>query len=128
MKSTPFEPPRRKRLRLLPIVDRMITGELARSLLAILSVLVVIIVSRKFLGILARAIEGEVSAEILFTLLLLKILTAVAVLLPPSLFLSVLVVLGRLYRDNEMSVLASSGVGPGRIYRAISWFVIPVAL
>lgn len=128
MKSVPFEPSREKRFRLMPIVDRMITGELARSLLAILSVLVIIIVSRKFLGILARAIEGEVSAEILFTLLLLKILTAVSVLLPPSLFLSVLVVLGRLYRDNEMAVLASSGVGPGRIYRAISWFVIPVAL
>lgn len=128
MKSQPFEPGRRKRFRLMPILDRMITGELARSLLAILAVLVVIIVSRKFLGILARAIEGEVSAEILLTLLLLKILTAVSVLLPPSLFLSVLVVLGRLYRDNEMAVLASSGVGPGRMYRAISWFVIPVAL
>lgn len=128
MKSRRFEPARRKRFHLLPIVDRMITGDLARALLAILSVLVVIIVSRKFLGILARAIEGEVSAEILFNLLLLKTLTAVSVLLPPSLFLSVLVVLGRLYRDNEMAVLASSGVGPGRIYRAISWFVIPMTL
>lgn len=128
MKSPAFEPPRRARFRLLPLVDRMITGELTRALLAILSVLVIIIVSRKFLGILARAIEGEVSAEILFTLLSLKILTAVSVLLPPSLFLSILVVLGRLYRDNEMAALASSGVGPARIYRAISWFLIPVAV
>jgi lipopolysaccharide export system permease protein len=95
---------------------------------AILSVLVIIIVSRKFLGILARAIEGEVSGGTLSTLLALKILTAVSMLLPPALFLSVLVVLGRLYRDNEMTVLAACGVGPGRTYRALMWFVLPVAL
>jgi lipopolysaccharide export system permease protein len=106
----------------------MLVGELMRALLSILSVLVIIIVSRKFLGILARAIEGEVSGGTLSTLLGLKILTAISMLLPPALFLSVLVVLGRLYRDNEMTVLAACGVGPWRTYRAILWFVLPVAL
>ncbi|MFO1419124.1 MAG: LPS export ABC transporter permease LptF [Methylotetracoccus sp.] len=106
----------------------MIAGDLAKALLAILSVLVVIIVSRKFLGILARAIEGEVSGEILLTLLMLKILTGIALLLPPALFLSVLVVLGRLYRDNEMAVLASSGAGPARLYRSVLLFVVPLAV
>jgi len=128
MKSKPFEPARKKRFPVMPLLDRMLLGELTRTLLAILAVLVIIIVSRKFLAILARAIEGEVSGEILFTLLLLKILTGTAILLPPALFLSILVVLGRLYRDNEMAVLASSGVGPGRIYRAILIFVLPVAI
>ena len=85
MNSLPFKPLRRISLRLPPLLDRMLVGEMARALLAILSVLVIIIVSRKFLGILARAIEGEVSGGTLSTLLALKILTAISMLLPPAL-------------------------------------------
>jgi lipopolysaccharide export system permease protein len=42
--------------------------------------------------------------------------------------MATLTVLGRMYRDQEMSVLASSGVGLSRIYRAMSWMVLPVTL
>lgn len=106
----------------------MLLGELSRALGAILSVLVIIIVSRKFLGILARAIEGEVSGSTLSTLLALKILSATSMLLPPASFLAALVVLGRLYRDNEMAVLSASGFGPGRTYRALLWFTLPTMI
>jgi len=128
MNSQPFKPLGRLRPRLPALIDRMLFAELIRALGAILSVLVIIIVSRKFLGILARAIEGEVSGGTLSTLLALKILTATSMLLPPASFLSALVVLGRLYRDNEMAVLSGSGFGPWRTYRALMWFVVPVAI
>jgi lipopolysaccharide export system permease protein len=117
---------RRFRRTPLAVVDRMISADLAKTLASILLVLVVIIVSRKFMGILTKAIEGDVSADTLFQLLGFKTLTAVAILIPPSIFMAILTVIGRMYRDHEMSILASAGVGARRLYRALSWTVIPV--
>ena len=128
MNSPAFKPSRAGRWRLLPVLDRMVTVELARTILAVLAVLATIIVSRKFLGILTKAIEGEVAADTLLVLLGLKMLTATIILLPPSLFLAVLMVFGRMYRDHEMAILASSGVGLARLYRAIAYFVVPLTV
>ena len=54
---------------LFAVIDRMMCQELLKTLLSILLVLVTIIVSRKFLGILTKAIEGEVATETVFSLL-----------------------------------------------------------
>ncbi|MDD2768416.1 MAG: LPS export ABC transporter permease LptF [Methylococcus sp.] len=128
MNPQPFEPKKAHRLFGLPALDRLVAGELAKTLFAVLFVLVTIVVSRKFLAILARAIEGEVATDTIFTLLGLKIIVTVATLLPAAVFLSVLMVLGRMYRDNEITVFACAGVGPLRIYRAILLFALPVCL
>lgn len=128
MPSPPSDPPRGGRRPLFAVVDRMVSLDLAKTLVSILLVLVVIIVSRKFLNILAKAIEGDVSGDTLFQLLGLKTLTALAMLIPPSLFMGILTTLGRMYRDQEISVLASGGMGAGRLYRALAWTVLPVGL
>ena len=108
------------------VIDRMISVELGKTLISILLVLVTIIVSRKFLGILTQAIQGDIASETVFSLLGLKTLAATAILIPPSTFMAVLSVMGRMYRDHEMSVLASAGVGPGRIYKAMAWTLTPI--
>jgi lipopolysaccharide export system permease protein len=69
-----------------------------------------------------------VAAETLFQLLGLKALGATAVLMPPSVFMAILTVIGRMYRDQEMSILASAGMGSGRLLRALSWALVPVFL
>ena len=106
----------------------MLTLELVKTVLAVLTVLVTIIVSRKFLNILTKAIEGEIAGDTLLTLLALKVLSAFIILLPAAQFLAILMVFGRLYRDQEMAVLASAGVGFGRIYRAVAWFLLPLSV
>ncbi len=111
---------------LFTLFDRMLVTELLRTLGAILLILVVIIVSRKFLGVLDKALEGELSGDTIFTLLGLKTLSATAVLLPAAAFMATLTVLGRLYRDQEMSALASAGVGLRRTLKALSWILIPL--
>jgi lipopolysaccharide export system permease protein len=80
------------------------------------------------LNILAKAIEGDVAGETLFILLALKTLSAFILLLPAALFLAVLMVLGRMYRDQEMAIFAGSGVGFSRLYRAMAWFVLPLCV
>jgi len=47
-------------------------------------------------------------------------------ILPVALLLSILMVLGRMYRDHEMTALFSAGVGFSQVYRAIFIFVAPL--
>jgi lipopolysaccharide export system permease protein len=128
MNSTAVKPSPAKKWWLLPVLDRMLIMEVTKTVLAVLTVLVTIIVSRKFLGILTKAIEGEIAGSTLTTLLGLKFLATLIIFLPAAQFLGLLMVFGRMYRDHEMSVLASSGVGYGRLYRAVAWFVVPLCL
>jgi lipopolysaccharide export system permease protein len=61
-------------------------------------------------------------------LLGLKTIAATTILIPPALFMAILTVIGRMYRDQEMSILAAGGMGAARLYRALSWMVIPTFL
>ncbi|MGZ8158933.1 MAG: LptF/LptG family permease, partial [Methylobacter sp.] len=106
----------------------MIALDLLRTLLAVWSVIVVIIVSRQFIRILNQAVEGQVSNQTLLTVLGLKTVIASAAFLPAALFMAVLMVLGRMYRDQEMSAVASAGGGAGTVYRAIFLLIFPLSV
>lgn len=113
---------------IITVLDKMIALDLLRTLLAVWSVIVVIIVSRQFVRVLDKAVEGQVSNQTLLTVLGLKTIIASAAFLPAALFMTVLMVLGRMYRDQEMSAVASAGGGAGTIYRAIFLMVFPLSV
>lgn len=112
----------------LTVLDRMIVSDIGKTLLAVLSVLLLIIVSHKLVRFLAKAVEGEISGQAIISLLSLNVVSMAVVLLPASLFLSVLMVLGRMHRDNEMAALAAGGVGLPQICRSVFVLVLPLAL
>ena len=112
----------------ITVIDKMVAQDLLKTFLAGLSVLVVIIVSRQFVRILDQAISGQVSNETLLSILGLKTIIAISEFLPVALFLAVLMVLGRMYRDHEMEAVSSAGGGSGVIYRAVFLLVFPVSL
>ncbi|NOV32098.1 LPS export ABC transporter permease LptF [Methylomonas sp. ZR1] len=114
--------------RLLTVLDKMIIKELFHTVSAVLVVLVVIIVSRKFIKVLAQAIEGNIANDTVMTLLGLKIVVATTTFLPAALFMAVLMVLGRMYREQEMAAISSAGGSVFTIYRAIFMLVIPLSL
>ena len=116
------------RRHLVTILDKMIVRDLLKTLLSVLTVIVVIIVSRKFIRILDEAIAGQVSNETLLTILGLKTIVASVEFLPVSLFMAVLMVLGRMYRDQEMAAVSSAGGGTGTIYRAVFLLVFPLSV
>ena len=116
------------RRKLVTVLDRMIVQDLLKTLLAVLTVIVVIIVSRQFIRILAEAIEGQVSSETLLTILGLKTIIASVEFLPVALFMAILMVLGRMYRDQEMAAISSAGGGSGTIYRAVFLLVFPLSV
>lgn len=109
------------------VLDKMIVQDLLKTLLSVWAVIVVIIVSREFIRVLDKAIEGQVSNETLLTILGLKIVIASISLLPAAVFMAVLMVLGRMYRDQEMTVIASAGGGAGALYRALFLLILPLS-
>jgi lipopolysaccharide export system permease protein len=112
----------------ITVLDKMVVQDLLKTFLSGLSVLVVIIVSRLFVRVLDQAIGGKVSNETLLSILGLKTIVTIAELLPAALFLAVLMVLGKMYRDHEMAAVSSAGGGSGVIYRAVFLLVFPVSL
>jgi lipopolysaccharide export system permease protein len=113
---------------LFGVLDRMIAADLFKTMMSVWSVIVVIIVSRKFIKILDQAISGQISNDALLKILGLKTIVVGVSFLPAATFMAVLMVLGRMYRDQEMSALQSAGAGAGAIYRAVFQFVIPLSL
>ena len=116
------------RRKLITVLDKMIVHDLLKTLLSVLTVIVVIIVSRKFIRILDEAIAGQVSNETLLSILGLKTISATVEFLPVALFMAVLMVMGRMYRDQEMSAVASAGGGAGTLYRAVFLLVVPLSV
>jgi len=114
--------------RFIGILDRMIAWNLLKTVSSVLSVIVIIIVSRKFIKVLALAIEGTISGGTAIDILGLKIVVAVASFLPASIFMAILMVLGRMYQDQEMAAIATAGGGVVRIYRAVFLLVFPLSI
>lgn len=114
--------------RLLTVLDKMIVTDLFKTLISVLSVLVIIIVSRKFIKVLEEAIQGNIANDTVAILLGLRIIIATNTFLPAATFMAVLMVLGRMYREHEIAAIASAGGGVFTIYRAIFILVLPLSL
>ncbi|MEQ1528605.1 MAG: LPS export ABC transporter permease LptF [Methylococcales bacterium] len=112
----------------LTVLDKLIVLDILKTLFAVWSVIVVIIVSRKFISVLEDAVEGQISNETLLSILGFKTLVVGVSFLPVALFMAVLMVLGRMYRDQEMAAVSSAGGGSGTIYRAVMMVAVPLSL
>lgn len=113
---------------LIGVISKMIAQDLVKTLSGVLSVLVIIIVSRKFIRILDQVVEGLISSDTLLTILILKMIVACVTFLPAATFMAILMVLGRMYRDREMSAIASAGGGLLLIYKAVFLVVLPLSV
>ncbi len=77
---------------------------------------------------LADAVSGQLPGATVFFLILLKIAIALEVLLPTTLYLSVVIALGRMYKDSEMTALSACGVSMARVLRPVFILSLAIAL
>lgn len=112
----------------MKIIDRYIILEITKPMIAVCLVLVSIFAGYCATRYLADATVGLLSAMTVFILILLKVVIALEVLLPTTIYLSVVVGLGRLHTDLEMTALESCGVKRSRIYRNVLLMAIMVSL
>ncbi len=94
----------------------------------VLGLLFLIYSSDKFVDYLAAAAGGEISASLVFDLLWLKLVSVLPELLPPAIFLAVILTYSRLVSDNEMVILLSSGMSRFAQLRIVFSLVVPVCI
>ncbi|HVC17245.1 MAG TPA: LPS export ABC transporter permease LptF [Rhodanobacter sp.] len=104
---------------MLSILDRYFLRELAQTVAATLVVLLVIVAGSAFAQVLQQVANGSFPASVMFQVLGLRTLDGLSNLLPLASFVGVLMALGRMYRESEMYVLASSGMGPDGLLRPV---------
>ena len=109
-------------------LQRYIAKEIAVTWLAVTFVLVVVLMTHRMVQLLAHVASGDFSGDVVFILLGLKALAFLPVILPFTLFLAQLLVLGRLSRDNELTVMYSCGVTPRFMFHAIALIAVPLIL
>jgi lipopolysaccharide export system permease protein len=110
------------------IIDRYIMREIIKPTLAVCGILVFIFGCYMATRFLADALVGQLSGTTVIILILLRIAIALEVLLPTTLYLSVVVALGRLYKDSEMTALFACGVSMGRVLRPVFFTAIVIGL
>ena len=110
------------------IIDRYIMREIGKPMLAICTILVAIFASYRAAGYLADAAAGLLSGMTVLYLVMLRVAVALEVLIPTTLYFSVVVALSRMYTDSEVTALSSCGVSATRVFRAVLYFSLPLAI
>lgn len=107
------------------IIPRYLTKEVLQTTFAVTSVLLIIIMSGRFVKYLAEAAAGKIDASVLFAVMFYRLPGFMELILPLGFFVSILLAYGRLYTDSEMTVLFSCGVSRKQL---IAWTYIPAGI
>lgn len=97
------------------IVFRYLSREVLVTLSAVSAVLLVIIMSGRFVKYLAQAAQGMLDPAALFMIMGFRMPGFMQLILPLGLFLGILLSYGRLYLESEMTVLAATGMSQQRL-------------
>lgn len=93
------------------IITRYLTREVLLALLAIITILLVAFLSQQIVRYLNYVAVGKIPTSVLLSLVSFEVPYLLALLLPLAFYLAILLAYGRLYADNEMSILQLCGFG-----------------
>jgi len=110
------------------IIDRYIMREIVKPTVTICVVLIFIFGCYTATRYLADAVSGQLPGTTVIFFILLKIAIALEVLLPTTLYLSVVIALGRMYKDSEMTALSACGVSKARVLRPVFLVSLMIAV
>ena len=102
--------------------------ELTAAGVAVFAVLLAITFTSQLIRLLGYAARGRIPPDAVATLMGFAALGYLSVLLSATVFLSVLLTLTRAYRDSEMVVWHTSGLGIMSWFRPVALFAAPVVL
>lgn len=101
------------------ILTKYLTKEVLKSQVAILFILLLIFFSQQLVRVLGSAANGNVPADLVFSLLGLGMPTMAQLMLPLCLFIAILLTFGRLYAESEITVMRACGVGQHILVRVV---------
>jgi lipopolysaccharide export system permease protein len=113
---------------LLRILDRYILREVVVSWLGVTGVLLAILITNQVASVLARAAESGYPRGVVLELISLAVVQNVSVILPVGLLLGVVLALGRLYHDSEMTAAQACGAGARTVLLPVLGFTVVLAI
>jgi lipopolysaccharide export system permease protein len=109
-------------------LDRYLLREVTVTFVAVTGVLLVILLSNQLARVLGQAVSNGFPRSVVLTLIGLTTLQQLTVLVPIGLFLGIVLALGRLYHESEMTAMAACGVGTVSIYRPLALLTAAVVV
>jgi lipopolysaccharide export system permease protein len=97
--------------RLLRILDRYILREVVVSWLAVTGVLLTILITNQVARVLERAAEAQYPRGVVLELIALSTVQNLSMIMTVALLLAIVLALGRLYHDSEMTAAQACGAG-----------------
>ena len=82
----------------------------------------------RIVATLRRAVQGTLPVDEIALIIYLKLLTFLDVIIVAVLFIAILIVLQRWNRDQEITIYASSGVGPASYLKTASYVIVLAVL
>lgn len=99
------------------IIHRAFVREVLQTCGLVSVILLGIFLLGRLMEFLRQAAEGDIPANSVLLLLLLKLITYLDILAPLVLYISTLLVLGRWIRDNELTVISACGMGMNQLLK-----------
>jgi lipopolysaccharide export system permease protein len=110
------------------IFERSLQRELAYTAGAVFMVLLTLVLTTMMIRIVGFAASGEIDPRDVLVLIGLTVIGYLAIMLVATLFVSILFVLTRWYRDSEMVVWLSSGVSLTQFIKPVGVFATPIII
>ena len=110
------------------LFDSTVRKEVARGFGATLVVILTIVLTLFLIRTIGQAASGAVAPQDVVLLLGYVALGQLPMILALSLFIAVVLTLGRMYRDSEMAIWFASGIGVPRFVRPVLAVCWPVLL
>ncbi len=96
-------------------MQRYVLREVIQTWLAVTGVLVAILVSNQLSRVLGLAADQRYGRHVVFELMALGAIMNLSVVVPVGLLLAIVLALGRLFHDSEMTALQATGFGAARL-------------
>ena len=109
------------------IITRYLTKEVLSTALTVTLVLMLAFLSQQVVRYLNYVAIGKIPTNVLLELVSFEVPYLLALLLPLCLYLGILLAYGRLYADNEMSILQLCGFGQQRLLRLTAYIAIALS-
>lgn len=97
------------------IIRRYLNAQVLATTLAVSSLLTIILLSGRVIQFFEKAANGRIAVDLLVAVIWYRLPGFLELILPLALFMGLLLALGRLYLDNEMTIFFAAGVSLSRI-------------
>ena len=107
------------------IILRYFSREILETTAGVSLILLLVVLSGRFIQFLEKAANGELSVELMLTMILWRVPSSLELILPLALTLSVLLVMSRMNQESELTILRAAGYSNARLFAIV---LVPAAL